>query len=178
MPIITPPNVVQDALDEFLAPLFKNQPQRKHLAHYLTGLMISENKTVAGMTSEMPNASDQSLSESVFQQALLTEVDWDHDAVNKARVAWLQQFDDTKFHPRGVIAIDDVLIDKSGKFIKQKYRNMAAPFGTIANIVTNTLRTLSLSTTFTRTAANITRWNLSVSKKKTNVSGLAKSSKR
>jgi hypothetical protein len=30
----------------------------------------------------------------------------------------LQQFDDTKFHPRGIIAIDDVLIEKSGKFIK------------------------------------------------------------
>jgi len=113
MPIITPPNVVQDALDEFLAPLFKNHPQRKHLANYLTGLMISENKTVAGMTSEMPNASDQSC-----LNRFLTEVEWDHDAVNKARVAWLQQFDDTKFHPRGVIAIDDVLIDKSGKFIK------------------------------------------------------------
>jgi len=31
---------------------------------------------------------------------------------------WLQQSDDTKFHERGVIAIDDVLLEKSGKFIK------------------------------------------------------------
>ena len=43
MPIITPPKIVRDALDEFLASLFKNTPQRKHLAHYLTGLMISDN---------------------------------------------------------------------------------------------------------------------------------------
>ena len=60
MPIITPPKIVHDALDEFLAPLFENTPQRKHLANYTTGLMISENKTVSGMTNEMPNASDQS----------------------------------------------------------------------------------------------------------------------
>lgn len=113
MPIITPPKIVQDALDEFLAPLFKNKPQRKHLANYLTGLMISHNKTVAGMTAEMPNASDQSC-----LNRFLTEVEWDEHAMNEARIDWLQQFDDTKFHPRGVIAIDDVLIDKTGKFIK------------------------------------------------------------
>ncbi len=113
MPIVTPPKIVQDALDEFLAPLFKNKPQRKHLANYLTGLMISQNKTVAGMTDEMPNASDQSC-----LNRFLTEVEWDEHAVNEARIEWLQQSDDTKFHPRGVIAIDDVLLDKTGKFIK------------------------------------------------------------
>ena len=113
MPIVTPPTIVQDALDEFLAPQFKNKPQRKHLAHYLTGLMIAENKTVTGMTSEMPNASDQSC-----LNRFLTEVEWDANAVNKARIDWLQQFDDTKFHSRGVIPIDDVLLDKSGTFIK------------------------------------------------------------
>jgi Transposase DDE domain. len=113
MPIIHPPKIVQNAVDEFLAPLFKNKPQRKHLANYLTGLMISENKTIAGMTAEMPNASDQSC-----LNRFLTEVEWDEHAVNQARIDWLQQFDDTKFHPRGVIAIDDVLLDKTGKFIK------------------------------------------------------------
>ena len=112
MPIITPPKIVQDALDEFLAPLFDNTSQRKHLANYLTGLMIVENKTITGMTNEMPNASDQSC-----LNRFLTEVDWDHDAVNKARIAWLQQFDDTKFHERGIIALDDVLLEKSGKLI-------------------------------------------------------------
>src|SRR5215469_13784 len=112
MPIITPPKIVQNAVDEFLVPLFKNQPQRKHLGNYLTGLMIAENKTVAGMTDEMPNASDQSC-----LNRFLTEVDWDENAMNKARIDWLQQFDDTKFHERGVIALDDVLLEKSGKHI-------------------------------------------------------------
>ena len=99
MPIITPPNIVQNAFDEFLAPLFDNRPQRKHLANYLTGLMIASNKTIAGMTQEMPNASDQSCLNRFF-----TEVDWDHEAMNQARIDWLQQFDDTKFHERRAIA--------------------------------------------------------------------------
>jgi len=34
MPIITPSKIVKDALDEFLAPLFENTPQRNHLANY------------------------------------------------------------------------------------------------------------------------------------------------
>jgi hypothetical protein len=113
MPIIQPPKVVQNAVDEFFASFFKNKPQRKHLANYLTGLMISENKTVAGMTEEMPNASDQSC-----LNRFLTEVDWDESAVNDARIAMMQQSEDTRFHDRGVIGLDDVLIDKTGKFIK------------------------------------------------------------
>jgi hypothetical protein len=113
MPIISPPKIVQNALDEFLAPLFKNKPQRKHLANYLTGLMISENKTIAGMSAEMPNASDQSC-----LNRFMTEVDWDENAVNEARIEMMQQSEDTRFHDRGVIGLDDVLIDKTGKLIK------------------------------------------------------------
>jgi hypothetical protein len=113
MPIISTPKIVRDAMDAFLAACFNNQPQRDHAANYLTGLMIARNKTVAGMTSEMPNASDQSC-----LNRFLTEAEWDEQAVNWARIEWLQQFDDTKFHERGVIALDDVLIEKSGKYIK------------------------------------------------------------
>jgi hypothetical protein len=113
MPIISPPKIVQNALDEVLAPLFQNKPQRKHLANYLTGLMISDNKTVAGMTVEMPNASDQSC-----LNRFLTEVEWDETALNEARIEMMQQSEDTRFHDRGVIGLDDALIDKTGKFIK------------------------------------------------------------
>ena len=49
-----------------------------------------------GMTNEMPNASDQSC-----LNRFLTEVEWDEEAMNQARIDWLQQFDDTQFHERG-----------------------------------------------------------------------------
>jgi hypothetical protein len=112
MPIIKPAAPVQEALDAFLAPLFNNTPKRQHLANYTTGLMIANNKTVAGMTQEMPNASDQSC-----LNRFMTEVEWDEQKMNEKRIEWLQQFDDMQFHNRGVIAIDDVLLEKSGKCI-------------------------------------------------------------
>jgi hypothetical protein len=34
MPIIQPPKIVQNAIDEFIASLLKNSAQRKHLANY------------------------------------------------------------------------------------------------------------------------------------------------
>jgi len=74
--------------------------------------MIIENKTITGITNDMPNASDQSCLNRFF-----TEVEWDEQAMNEARLKWLQQRDDMKYHNRGVIAIDDVLLEKSGKFI-------------------------------------------------------------
>lgn len=113
MPIVKPPSVVQHAMDAFIAKFFTNQPQRDHAARYLTGLMICPNKTITGMTSEQPNASDQSC-----LNRFMTGVDWNAQALNEERIEWLQKFDDTKFHERGIIALDDVLIEKSGKFIK------------------------------------------------------------
>ena len=113
MPIVQPPSIVQNVLDENFASLFKNTAQRKHIANYITGLMISENKTITGITDAMSNASDQSC-----LNRFLTEVEWDEQALNQKRIDWLQQSDDTQFHPRGIIALDDVLLEKSGKFIK------------------------------------------------------------
>jgi hypothetical protein len=113
MPIVTPPTVVQGAMDEFISQHFTNQPQRDHVANYLTGLMICPNKTITGMTNEQPNASDQSC-----LNRFMTEVEWDVQALNVARIEWLQQFEDMKFHERGMIPLDDVLIEKSGKSIK------------------------------------------------------------
>ena len=34
--------------------LFSCEPQRRHFAEYLTGLMIAQNKTVTGINSELP----------------------------------------------------------------------------------------------------------------------------
>ena len=113
MPIITSPVVVQNAMAEFIGKFFTNQPQRDHVANYLTGLMICPNKTITGMTREQPNASDQSC-----LNRFLTEVDWDAQKLNEERIKWLQNFDDMKFHDRGIIALDDVLLEKTGKYIK------------------------------------------------------------
>jgi hypothetical protein len=77
--------------------------------------MICPNKTITGMTSEQPNASDPScLNPHHHKTTRLTEVHWDAQQLNEERIRWLQQFDDMKFHERGIIALDDVLLEKKG----------------------------------------------------------------
>jgi hypothetical protein len=106
------PQVIQDALEQF-GDLFANEPQRRHFAEYLTGLMVAQNKTVSGISDEFVDTTDQSC-----LNRFLTEVNWDEEAVNERRLELLQEDPSTRYHSQGVIALDDVLIDHDGKRIK------------------------------------------------------------
>jgi len=109
--ILEIPQVVEDSLDQF-ADLFANQPQRRHFAEYLTGLMVASNKTVSGIQAEFADTTDQSC-----LNRFLTEVDWDVEALNARHLELLQEDASTRYHQQGVIALDDVLIDHDGKLI-------------------------------------------------------------
>ncbi len=110
--IIEFPQIVRDAMERF-GGVFANEPQRQHFAEYLTGLMIAERKSVLGIDREFAQTTDQSC-----LNKFLTEVDWDPNTLNEQRLAWLQKDSSTRYTDRGVIAIDNVLIDHDGKFIK------------------------------------------------------------
>ena len=110
--IVEFPDVVRRALEEF-SDVFYGEPQRRHFAEYLTGLMIASNKTVSGINSEFVNTTDQSC-----LNRFLTESNWDVVALNERRLDLLQQDPSTRYTTHGVIAIDDTLIDHDGKFIK------------------------------------------------------------
>jgi hypothetical protein len=110
--IVEFPSVVRQAMKDF-GDLFWCEPQRKHFAEYLTGLMIAENKTVTGINSEFAQTTDQSC-----LNRFLTDSKWDMDALNSRRIELMQQDPDTQYHKRGVIAIDNTLIDHDGKLIK------------------------------------------------------------
>jgi len=75
--------------------------------------MISNKKNVSAINREFAATTDQSC-----LNRFLTEVDWDQEALNAARIEWLQKNPDTRFSKTGVIAIDNVLIDHSGKTIE------------------------------------------------------------
>jgi hypothetical protein len=106
------PQVVREAVNEF-GDLFACEPQRRHLAEYLTGLMVASNKTVTGINGEFVNTTDQSC-----LNRFLTEVKWDEQAVNERRLQLLQRDPSTRYSRQGVIALDDTLIDHDGRFIK------------------------------------------------------------
>lgn len=110
--IVAFPTVVQEAVQEF-ADLFANEPQRRHFGEYLTGLIVARRKNVAAIQREFVEAADQSCLNRFF-----TDVEWDARQLNERRLAWLQQSPDTRYTERGVIALDNVLIDHSGKLIE------------------------------------------------------------
>ena len=84
MPGITSfPHVVTAAVEEF-GDLFVCEPERRHLAEYLTGLMVATRKSVRGINSEFAMTTDQSC-----LNRFLTEVEWDEEKLNEQRLQWL-----------------------------------------------------------------------------------------
>lgn len=110
--IVQYPQVVQDAVNIF-HDLFVCEPERRHFAEYLTGLMVAERKTVLGINREFAETTDQSC-----LNKFLTEVKWNETELNERRLEWHQKDSNTRYSDRGVIPIDNVLIDHEGKFIK------------------------------------------------------------
>jgi Transposase DDE domain len=110
--IVDFPTVVQEALALF-GDLFDTEPARRHFAEYLTGLIVAENKTISGINREFALTTDQSC-----LNRWLTEVQWDVTALNDRRLAWLQQAPQTRYSVRGVIAIENTLVDHAGKLIE------------------------------------------------------------
>ncbi|HIC23386.1 MAG TPA: IS701 family transposase, partial [Planctomycetes bacterium] len=106
------PTIVKDALDQF-GDLFANEPERVHFAEYLTGLFIAEHKNVSAINRQFVQTTDQSC-----LNRWLTQVPWDVSALNRRRLAWLQEDASTRYSTQGVIALDNVLIDHDGKRIE------------------------------------------------------------
>ncbi len=137
--IVQYPTVVQQAVDEF-GDHFQNEPERRHFAEYITGLIIARKKNVSAINREFAFASDQSC-----LNRFLTDVEWDEESLNTARLEWLQKDPKTRYSDSGVIALDNVLIDHSGKHIEDvgyfwdhaDQRNKIAHDYLIANYVCN-----------------------------------------
>ena len=103
--IVEFPTVVTQAVAQF-GHLMANEPERVHLAEYLTGLLVAEKKNVSGINREFAVTTDQSC-----LNRWLTEVEWDEKHLNSERLEWLQHDPSTRYSAQGVIAIDNVLVD-------------------------------------------------------------------
>jgi len=110
--IVEFPTVVTEALAEF-GDLFVNDPERRHLAEYLTGLFVAERKNVSAINRQFVATTDQSC-----LNRWLTEVQWDVEQLNSRRLSWLQRQPSTRYSMQGVIALDNVLVDHDGKLIE------------------------------------------------------------
>lgn len=109
--------------------------QSRHFQRYLTGIMTDPNVTISHMAERF--------SEPVDQRGLnrfLTEYVWSPEELNKERLNRLQETPTTQWKTKGVVAIDDTLIDKSGKLIPgagKLYDPTDACFKHAQNIVTS-----------------------------------------
>jgi hypothetical protein len=110
--IVDFPTIVQEALAVF-GDVFDTEAARRHFAEYLTGLMIAEKQTVRGINREFVVTTDQSC-----LNRWLNEVAWDVTVLNDRRLVWLQGDPKTRYSARGVIAIDNTLVDHAGKLIE------------------------------------------------------------
>jgi hypothetical protein len=106
------PTVVKDALALFGA-VFDTEPARHHFAESLTGLMVAEPKTVSGINRAFAVTTDQSC-----LNRWLTEAEWDVKALNDRRLEWLQGDPKTRYSARGVMALDNTLVEHTGKLIE------------------------------------------------------------
>jgi len=110
--IVEFPTIVREALSQY-ADLFANEPERRHFAEYLTGLLVAERKTVRGINSEFAITTDQSC-----LNRWITGVEWDVECLNARRLETLQKDPSTRYSAQGVIAIDNTLIDHDGQLIE------------------------------------------------------------
>ena len=110
--IVEFPTIVQRAAQQF-GDVFANEPERRHFAEYLTGLLVAAKKNVSGINAEFAETTDQSC-----LNRWITEVAWHEVELNRQRLAWLQQDPQTRYAPEGVIPIDNTLVDHDGKLIE------------------------------------------------------------
>jgi hypothetical protein len=110
--IIEFPTIVQHAVEQFGA-VFANEPERRHFAEYLTGLLVAAKKNVSSINAEFAETTDQSC-----LNRWLTEARWDVHELNRQRLAWLQQDSSTRYAPSGIVPIDNTLVDHAGKLIE------------------------------------------------------------
>jgi hypothetical protein len=110
--IIEFPTIVQHAVEQF-GTVFANEPERRHFAEYLTGLLVAAKKNVSGINAEFAQTTDQSC-----LNRWLTEVHWDVQDLNRQRLAWLQRDSTTRYAPAGILPIDNTLVDHAGKLIE------------------------------------------------------------
>jgi SRSO17 transposase len=111
LPIVKLPCFVEAVLPRFS--LIFNKSQQRHFGEYLTGLIVSKNKTVTGINSEFLDHTNQS-----SKNHFLTESEWDEQKVTDERLCIVKEQCEKHHITDGLLVIDDSLAHKSGEHIE------------------------------------------------------------
>ena len=113
LPLVEFPELV-----EHYAPFFKGNFSAEafiEFKRYLSGLVVSENKTVEGMNRLFVN---ESRNQSLLNR-LLTESPFSLERLNEARLDLLASLPGTQMKPKGVFSVDDTLLMHYGQDFEQ-----------------------------------------------------------
>lgn len=110
LPIVAPAPIVTAHAGIF-RDLFENRCQFRHFQHYLTGLIVLDNKSLANITRCVLDSADKTNLSRFFSEA-----PWFHDRVNDRRVAYLLQQTKAVRGPKAdaLLILDDTLCEHVG----------------------------------------------------------------
>ena len=110
LPIVAPAPVVTDHAAVFLD-LFDNQCQFRHVQHYLTGLIVLPNKSLANIARCILESTDKT-----NLSRFLSEAPWREDEVNRRRLRFMRQQTKPHRHRRreSLVILEDTLCEHVG----------------------------------------------------------------
>jgi hypothetical protein len=115
LPISDIPACVQKFARQFNG-AFNHPAQEKHFGEYLTGLVSSGNRTIAGIHQRLMSDTDYDT-----LHHFMTESPWSSEELRARRLEWIKnQTPDTKESPT-VVAIDSTFVHHTGKNIHGVY---------------------------------------------------------
>jgi DDE superfamily endonuclease len=136
LPILEPAPVVSEQTTVF-RDLFENQCQFRHFQHYLTGLIVLPNKSMANMARCILESADKT-----NLSRFLSEAPWREDAINHRRLRFMLQ--QTKPHRRrrreSIVAVDDTLCEHVGSlfdYVDRHYNHGDGTYPLAHNPVTS-----------------------------------------
>ncbi len=111
LPITTLPTFIERVLPRF-SPIF-NKSQLRHFGEYLTGLVVSPNKTVTGINDLFLDHTHQS-----SKNHFLTQANWDDEKATHERLEILKEHCQKHNIKDGLLVIDDTGSHKTGHHIE------------------------------------------------------------
>ena len=110
LPIVAPAPIVTAHADIF-RDLFENRCQFRHFQHYLTGLIVLDNKSLANIARCVLESADKTNLSRFFSEA-----PWFQDRVNDRRLMYLLQQTKAVRGPKtdGLLILDDTLCEHVG----------------------------------------------------------------
>ena len=136
LPIIEPAPVVAEHAEVF-RDLFDNHCQFRHFQHYLTGLIVLPNKSLANMARCILDSPDKT-----NVSRFLAEAPWREDAVNRRRIRHMLQETKPHRHRRrdSIVVLDDTLCEHVGSlfdYVDRHYNHSDGTYPLAHNPVTS-----------------------------------------